>query len=247
MEEARMSYEDILNTIRQRRSVRQFKAQPVSHEDILKVLEAARWAPSGRNSQPWEFVVVTDPAQIEQLKQLFTEQRDQLVQNCPSFRQVPSHRGFMDNASALIFVCGDPRFKAAYPQSDLTPELTRIYREGAEHIYTESVGAAINNLLLAATALGIGTVWYTGSDEEIIEPRIKSLLNIPEIMDVFCCIPLGYPAAPPAIQRVPRPLASMVHYGRFEPKQWRTEQDIRRYVQDAKVRDAFARTGKMPE
>ena len=56
-----MKYDTLLKIIKSRRSIRKYKSDPVSLEDVMKVLEAARWAPSGNNSQPWEFVVVRDP------------------------------------------------------------------------------------------------------------------------------------------------------------------------------------------
>jgi nitroreductase len=55
-----MDYEPLLSLIKKRRSIRKYKPEPVPLETVMKVLEAARWAPSGDNSQPWEFVVVRD-------------------------------------------------------------------------------------------------------------------------------------------------------------------------------------------
>jgi nitroreductase len=53
-----MDYESLLDLVKKRRSIRRFKPDPVADGDIEKILEVARWAPSGFNMQPWEFVVV---------------------------------------------------------------------------------------------------------------------------------------------------------------------------------------------
>ena len=146
-----MEYDNLLEVIKNRRSVRKFKPKKIKMEDIMKVIEAGRWAASGRNTQPWEFIVITDEQQIRHFLDLFVEQREFLKAHCRYFRNVPSV-GFLENAPALIFVCGDPRFKAAYPQSDENEELHKLFSGGAEKIYLESVSAAINNMLLAATS-----------------------------------------------------------------------------------------------
>jgi len=59
---------DTLTAIRKRRSVREYTGDPVPKEDILKILKAAQWAPSGYNRQPWEFIVITAPETINELK-----------------------------------------------------------------------------------------------------------------------------------------------------------------------------------
>jgi nitroreductase len=60
-----MKYNDFLELAQTRRTIRKFKTDPVSDEDVDNIIEAARWAPSGFNSQPWEFAVVKDPASRE--------------------------------------------------------------------------------------------------------------------------------------------------------------------------------------
>ena len=65
-----MEYDNLLTLIKRRRSIRRYKPEPVPMETVLKVLEAARWAPSGDNSQPWEFVVVRDTAKVSQVLEI---------------------------------------------------------------------------------------------------------------------------------------------------------------------------------
>ena len=64
---SKMDYDSLLELVKNRRSIRKFKTDPVSDEHIDKILEVARQAPSGLNSQPWEFIVITDPAMLDTL------------------------------------------------------------------------------------------------------------------------------------------------------------------------------------
>src|SRR3989304_343019 len=70
-------YEQLMATLRNRRSIRRLKPDPVDDDLLVKLVDAARWAPSGNNSQPWEFVIIKDPQVIEQVGQIFVEQSEQ--------------------------------------------------------------------------------------------------------------------------------------------------------------------------
>ena len=68
-----MDYGSLLSLIKKRRSIRRYEPEPVPMEDVMKVLDAARWAPSGDNSQPWEFVVIRDPEKLNQVMDILIE------------------------------------------------------------------------------------------------------------------------------------------------------------------------------
>jgi len=143
-------YEAILN----RHSVRRFKPNDVPDALIIKVLEAARWAPSWRNSQCWEFIVIKDQAIIEQLTK-------------GSF-------GKFFNAPVYIVACGDPTKSGK--------------REGIDY-YIADVANAIENLLLAARAEGLGTCWIGAISKE---ENIRQILQIPSPIRIIGIIPLGF-------------------------------------------------------
>ena len=240
-----MNYENLMSIIKQRRTMRHFNTEPVSEENVLKVLEAARWAPSGNNSQPWEFVVVREKNKLNQCIEILLEQNRILREKSLNFRY--ANKDYLRRVTTLILVCGDPRFKQSYPQSNASEELAKMYKDNSEVIYFQSVTAAICNILLAATSLGMATVWITGTHESIIEKQLRATLSIPETLDIICCIPLGYsPDKRPSL-RTPRPLESVVHFDTFDKKKWRTDQDVEKFVKNKQARAEFYKTGIMPQ
>jgi len=237
-----VDYENLLTVIKQRRTIRQYQKEPVPIEEVMKVLEAARWAPSGRNTQPWEFVVVRDKDKLRIVAEILIQNIERLGE---ASRFSPLSVKYLRDVTTFIIVCADSRFKAAYPQSNATEELTRMYQENAERIFIESVSAAISNILLAATSLGLGTVWWTGTGESITSNRLREVLKIPQELQTICCIPLGYPTDETPPQRSPRPLETMVHLDEFDVSKWRTDQEAERFIQDKHVRAEFFKTGRV--
>jgi len=237
-----MDYETLLAVIKRRRSIRRYKTDPVPMEDAMKVLEAARWAPSGNNTQPWEFVVVRDKDKLRQVTEIFIEQSQRLREKSINFTHAPS-KSYLRNVSTLIIVCADPRFKSAFPRSDASEELSKMYRENSEKIYVQTITATICNIILAATSLGLGTVWLTGTGESITEQQLKAALKIPQVLDIICCIPLGYLPDERASRRIPRPLETVVHLDEFDVSKWRTDQEAERFIQDKHIRAEFFKTG----
>lgn len=238
-----MNYETIMSIIKQRRTMRHFNTEPASEENVLKVLEAARWAPSGNNSQPWEFVVVREKNKLSQCIEILLEQNRILREKSLNFRY--ANKDYLRRVTTLIFVCGDPRFKQSYPQSNASEELAKMYKDNTEAIYFQSVTAAICNILMAATSLGMATVWITGTHESIIEKQLRAALNIPEMLDIICCIPLGYsPDKRPSL-RTPRPLENIVHFDTFDKNKCRTDHDVEKFIKNKQVRAEFYKTGGM--
>ena len=240
-----MNYENLMSIIKQRRTMRHYNTEPISLENVMKVLEAARWAPSGNNSQPWEFVAVREENKVHQCIEILIEQNQRLREKSLNFRY--ASKNYLWRVSTLLFVCGDPRFKQSYPQSIASKELTKMFRDNSDAIYLQSITAAICNVLLAATALGMATVWITGTHESITEQQLREALNIPETIDIICCIPLGYsPDKRPSL-RTPRPMETLVHVDTFNKNKWRTDHDVERFVKNKTVRAEFYKTGRLPE
>ena len=118
-----MEYQEFLELVQARRSIRKFTSAPVSDEAVEQIIETARWAPSGANSQPWEFVVVRDGQTKERLAG-FVKAQAHLAHEVeltrpeemrwPAVARPVSDPGWKD-APVLIVVCGDRRTKQSYP------------------------------------------------------------------------------------------------------------------------------------
>jgi nitroreductase len=160
---------DALEAIRKRRSVREYTGEPIPKEDLETIVDAGRLAASGHNHQPWDFVVVTERAMIEQLK-------------------VASL--WMEQAGAIIAVVVDP----------------------SSRWWQEDGSAAVENMLIAATALGYGSCWlqgYTMPREE----EFKGLLDIPEGKRLLTLVPIGVPASWPTVEK--KSLNKVIHWERY--------------------------------
>ena len=178
---------DVIAAIKTRRSIRQYQSTPVSDSDLATVLEAARWAPSWANTQCVRFMVVKD-------SQMKARVADTLSQNNPAnvaIRQAP----------VLIVACAELK-KSGYYHGQASTD------KGDWFMF--DVALAMQNLVLAACALGLGTV-YVGLFDA---PRATSVLGVPEGFAVVAMTPLGYPAAE---GRTPRrkELSETVFYERW--------------------------------
>jgi nitroreductase len=152
-QEATMS-DTAFQTLLARRSIRRYTGQPVTREQLRRLLEAAMAAPSANNRQPWHFVVVTGRDLLERLAELHP------------------YGKMLAQAAACIAVCGEP-------QNDY---------------WVQDCAAATENILIAATEMGLGTVWlgvHPGADRE---HSVRDALGIPPHYSPLCLISIGYPA-----------------------------------------------------
>lgn len=163
---------DALEAIRRRRSVRRFKPDPIPKELVEQLVDAGRWAPSGMNTQPWEFVAVTNP-----------ETRRKIA-------DITDYGKFIAQAPLCLAVfCKDTKY------------------------YLEDGCAAVENILIAATALGLGSCWVAGDKKRYVED-IRELLAVPRGYRLVALIAIGYPLDEPG-ERRRRDLKEILHYERF--------------------------------
>ncbi len=176
---------DIFTTIRERRSCRSFLPDPISDEIIEKILEAAVWAPSAANNQPWEFIVITNKSVKKDISSESEKCRKILFEKS-GWKWVDKYRiNFLEEAPVIIAVIGDPRKTGA-----------DMFLEGGGLAYRDGCAAAVQNLLLAAQALGLGTLWFTLFDKA----AIRRILNLDPAKEPLALICLGKPetvTAPP--------------------------------------------------
>ena len=223
-----MHIEDFLELARTRRSIRRFKPDPVPDAYIEKMLEAARWAQSGANAQPWEFIVVKDPNTKAKIVEIYTRQVQQSWDiektRIEELRQ-PAYRkgahagpiGFKD-APIFILVCGDQRTAQA---SVLSTHF--IHNEGGPMAhFLKNMANTTQILTLAAAACGLGTQWV--SINTVSELHLRPLLGVPDEISIHTLVPIGYPGyEPPAPYR--RELVEMVHYEKFDPARIKSTED----------------------
>ena len=162
---------DAFKTILRRRSVREYTGEVIPKEDLVKIVDAGRWAPSGDNRQPWDFIIVTEREMINKLK---------------------IAAQWMENAGAVIAVVLDPT---------------------ASKFWLEDGSAAIENILLACTALGYGSCWLQGYTEPR-EEEFKVLLGVPNNKRLLTLIPIGVPTHWP--EREKKPLEEVLHWEKYE-------------------------------
>lgn len=136
-----------LEAITRRRSIRKFKDTPVPDEIIVRILSAAIQAPSGKNRQPWRFIVVKEDKRPEMVR-IMREAIDGFKAQGMDTGSSEWTAGVMEQAPVTIFV-----FNAYGENADRDePSLMNV-------VDVQSIGAAIQNLLLAALDLGLGTLW----------------------------------------------------------------------------------------
>ncbi len=181
---------EVLEAIRTRRSIRRYKSTPVDDKTIELVLEAARWAPSWKNTQCWRFIAVRDNNIKSQLANITTF-------NNPSTDAIR-------NAPVVIVACAELG-KSGYSDGQQASD------KGDWYMF--DVALAMQNLVLAAHSLGLGTVYNGLFDAK----KAATILNVPAGFCVVSLTPLGYPDQEPA----PRPrkeLAQIAFYDKFGSK-----------------------------
>ena len=209
---------DFRTVIEQRRSTRKFQpGRAVGREVLDRIVDCGRWAPSGANSQCWDFIVIDDPERREAVRQVFLEQAQRLIDHAKGFPAVGKE--YLKNTVAIIIVLGDPRWKVCFPQPT-SPEWEREYQDNNEAIFLCSLGAAIQNIQLGVTAEGLTSAWLSGGGEDSINRELAALLGYPPWMKAYGTIPIGYPVKSQH-RRYRRPLDQVRHWNRFEPTQYR--------------------------
>jgi 5,6-dimethylbenzimidazole synthase len=242
-EEMRGDYQTLIDLLTRRRSVRRFKRDPLPEGALEKILDAGRWAMSGANGQPWEFIVVTDPETKAAIFENYREQVDDFsfwmeqlripelrhpafqIEGDPrdQLRRLRSRPGFGE-APALIVVLGDGRRQWTTVMGGHT------FGRHQSHL-TDGLANACMLMHLAAAALGLGTQWVTVH----IEDGFKRILGVPDLMTLYQIIPVGYPDGP---QRKSgrRKLQEIVHYNRYDQNKFMSGEQIVDYIRTMRVK-----------
>jgi iodotyrosine deiodinase len=179
--------ETFLNEMSKRRSIRTFSDRSVPIEIIYNCIQTAASAPSGANKQPWQFIVVKDPAMKSKIRQAAELEEKEFYRHRATKEWLEDlnqfgtdwHKPFLDIAPYLIVV-----FKQAYDIKDDGSQRKNYY-------VNESVGIASGFLLAALHHAGLATLTHTPSPMNFL----GEILNRPPNEKSFLLIPVGYPAA----------------------------------------------------
>lgn len=184
--------------VRVRRSCRSFESSEVPEAAIAGILSAGTWAPSPLNQQPWEFIVVTDPLKKAEVRKVAEAARQKVSASGGPGWVAKYELDFIEEAPALIAVLFDPS------QGGLGGFFGQ--NQGA----IAAASACIQNILLAAADMGLGTLWFTFFNPE----DMRACLGAPHHLEVAGVIPVG--RAKGAIKSPPRkePKVYQDSYGR---------------------------------
>ncbi len=186
---------DVREVIKRRRSIRRFKPDLIPDEKIKILLESARLAPSGTNTQPWRFIIVKDEKTKKKLQKASHNQRH------------------IRNAPVIIVCCANLKAFKEFPkrvdeliESGALPERTRevfvpylkkgmstVTRDALMVAAAANVAIAVEHIVLQAVEIGLGTCWVRWYEDD----NVKEILDIPDHVEVMALLPIGIPDEDP--------------------------------------------------
>ena len=188
---------DVMQAIRDRRSIRKYRSEPVTEEALHTVLEAARWAPSWTNTQCWRLIVVRDLVTKSKLADLLRTGR-------PEGKNAATEA--VRNAPVVVVACAERGLSGCYSGDRQGVPAT----DKGEWWFMFDVALAMQNLTLAAYALGLGTVHVGMFDTD----EVTRILGTPENIAVVELMALGWPDEKPPI-RPRRDISEFAFYERY--------------------------------
>jgi nitroreductase len=187
--------------VKARRSCRSFEDTAVTDEQLAGILEAGQWAPSPLNTQPWEFIVITDEAVKAEIREIGEAARQAVLDQGGPAWAAKYGMDFLEQAPMLIVVTVDPVKGGG---------LGGFF--GQEHGALQAVSACIQNMMLAASDMGLETLWFTFFAPD----RIREALDIPQQLEIAGILPLGKAKEP---VKAPSRKESRVHYQRYRKEE----------------------------
>lgn len=234
-----MQYEELLELARSRRTIRVIKPDPVPDEAIEKALEVARWAPSGFNMQPAEFLVLKDLDSRGAVKKIVDDWIDSDFYALEATReewQGPAwtleNRGRVDCplAPLYILILGDTRRRLGLPMN------ARYCHQKGDSIFESSLSNAFMYLWLAVHSLGLAAQPVSAVKNERVQGLVKHLLNLPDFVYVYELLAVGYGGLegdPPA--KLMRHLDELVHEGPARPDDFPSEEELKKQIRKLRM------------
>ena len=229
-----MQYEEFLDLVRSRRTIRAIKPDPVPDDVVRKLLEAARWAPTGFNMQPVELLVVEDAGLREAIRRIVDDYKNADFFPLEATREewqgspwsVETHGPWhCPDAPVMIAVLGDTRRRVGLPMA------ARYATQKGDSIFESSLANAFLYLLLAAHSLGLAAQPVSGVKYPSVQGRVKHLLNLPDHIYLYDLVLAGFSAMDkPVAAKLTRSLDEMVHHDRAADDEFPSEEELRRQI-----------------
>ncbi|UCG95406.1 MAG: nitroreductase family protein [archaeon] len=196
---------DVFDAITGRRSVRKYENRPVDQEKLGMILDACRWAPSAGNRQPWEVVIVDDPEKIEKLAEAALEQM------------------WMKTAPVILAVCINENIAKG------------TYGDRSDQYALQTIGMAVENMMLAAHCLGLGSCCVTAFEES----EVRNIIECTEFIKPVALVTVGYSREEPPVP-YREEIAEFTHYNSYReqympglPGAFRKKRGLRKKLYDS--------------
>ncbi len=187
---------DILNLMKNRRSIRKYSTRKVSRKILNEILDAARWAPSAHNAQPWRFMILNETEEKKVLAEVMAKAWIMdLVKN-----QIPlEHAKELAKRSIERFTRAPTLIISCVSRTDIPKHTDESGNRVEGELAIQSLGAAIQNMLLAAHSRGLGACWFCAP--AFCKPEVRKILRLPDEFEPQALITLGYAAEKPEAPR----------------------------------------------
>jgi coenzyme F420-0:L-glutamate ligase/coenzyme F420-1:gamma-L-glutamate ligase len=182
----------VMDLIKRRRSIRKFSPRKVEGAVVREVLEAARWAPSAHNAQPCRFIVVIDAALKRDLAEAMAAAR---LAEMTKDGVVVEVRENATKSSVERFTSAPVLVVACLTMRDMPKRADELRQLCERDLAVQSLGAALQNMLLVAHARGLGACWFSAPC--FCKETVRKVLKIPKDVEPQALIALGYPAEKP--------------------------------------------------
>ena len=210
---------DLFEGLMTTRAMRRYSDEPVTDEEIVTCLRAALQAPSGGNIQPWQFLVVTEAEKRARLgeiyKRAYTRYEAAMLPNVPPFRDKTTKEGFDRTVAAsrhLAQHMGEAPVILLFLMPSITMTLTDEGGDLDVGTPYASLYPAVQNFMLAARGLGLGTALTTV--HRIYQDEVLALFEIPDRFEIPALVPVGRPTGKFGV--APRkPLEKLTHWNTF--------------------------------
>ena len=203
---------NVIENIKQRRSIRKYAPTQVPKEILHDVLEAAQWAPSAHNAQPCRFIILTQKNSKKNLAVAMAKARteDLIRDNVPLELIQRINKASVErftNAPVLVIACITMAEMMKYPDEQR--------QKNERDLAIQSLGAAMENMLLAAHSEGLGACWFCASI--FCKDTVRRVLRIPEDVEPQALVAMGYPSEKPSVP-LRKPFQDIFYYDSWRHK-----------------------------
>jgi 5,6-dimethylbenzimidazole synthase len=227
-----MTYEELLELLKYRRSIRKFKPDAIPDEYVMKILDAAHYSMSGANSQPWEFIVIRNEETKERIHSAYLKFHREYVwyieqQRIPELRHPALNVGPDQNgktnamlaawkdAPIYIAVLGDPRKQWG----------SVLLAQQTGKMLCASLSHCTSIIHLAAASLGLGSQRV----DITVQQPFREILKYPEPLNLDVLIPIGFRAYEPGPPRR-LPLEELIHHDQYDMSKYLRNEDFLKYL-----------------